>query len=63
MTELLSRVRPTAGHSALTGAAERLTALVEGLSARWLSGSLPLAHARELMASAIAAELDRLVRA
>ncbi|MFG2651795.1 TetR/AcrR family transcriptional regulator [Streptomyces sp. NPDC048436] len=37
--------------------AERLTALVEGLSERWLSGSLPLERARELLSGAIALEL------
>ncbi|WP_407836401.1 TetR/AcrR family transcriptional regulator [Streptomyces sp. DSM 116496] len=60
--ELLGQARPMAPAAALSGAAERLTALVEGLSSRWLSGSLPLAHARELMVSSIAAELDRLAR-
>ncbi|MDD9379914.1 TetR/AcrR family transcriptional regulator [Streptomyces sp. ZAF1911] len=60
--ELLGQACPMAPAAALTGAAERLTALVEGLSSRWLSGSLPLAHARELMVSSIAAELDRLSR-
>lgn len=60
--ELLGRVRPMAGAAALAGAAERLTALVEGLSSRWLSGSLPLAHARELMTTAIAAELRHLAQ-
>ncbi|WP_069165434.1 TetR/AcrR family transcriptional regulator [Nocardia altamirensis] len=38
-------------------AAERLTALVEGLSMRWLSGSLELARARELLRGAIPVEL------
>ncbi|MEU9148833.1 TetR family transcriptional regulator [Streptomyces sp. NPDC048349] len=38
-------------------AAERLTALVEGLSERWLSGSLGLERARELLAGAVDAEL------
>lgn len=38
-------------------AAERLTALVEGLSERWLSGSLALDRARELLAGAVDAEL------
>ncbi|MFC9514942.1 TetR/AcrR family transcriptional regulator [Nocardiaceae bacterium NPDC056970] len=38
-------------------AAERLTALVEGLSSRWLSGSITLDRARELLAGAIAVEL------
>ncbi|MFB6810745.1 TetR family transcriptional regulator, partial [Streptomyces sp. NPDC056387] len=60
--ELLGRVRPMAGAAARAGAAERLTALVEGLSSRWLSGSLPLAHARELTTTAIAAELRYLAQ-
>ncbi|WP_093603066.1 TetR/AcrR family transcriptional regulator [Lentzea waywayandensis] len=38
-------------------AAERLTALVEGLSERWHSGSLTLDRARELLSGAIAREL------
>ncbi|MFJ3924534.1 TetR/AcrR family transcriptional regulator [Streptomyces sp. NPDC090022] len=38
-------------------AAERLTALVEGLSERWLSGSLTLERARSLLTGAIDAEL------
>lgn len=38
-------------------AAERLTALVEGLSERWLSGSLSLERARELLEGAVDAEL------
>ncbi|MET8998613.1 TetR/AcrR family transcriptional regulator [Amycolatopsis sp. Hca4] len=38
-------------------AAERLTALVEGLSERWLSGTLTLDRARELLAGGIAVEL------
>lgn len=38
-------------------AAERLTALVEGLSERWLSGSLPLPRARALLESALTLEL------
>lgn len=58
--ELLGRVHPMAGAAALAGSAERLTALLEGLSVRWLSGSLPLNHARELMAEAIDSELERL---
>ncbi len=37
--------------------AERLTALVEGLSERWLSGTLTLVRARNLLAGAVAAEL------
>ncbi|MFD7099106.1 TetR/AcrR family transcriptional regulator [Streptomyces xanthophaeus] len=38
-------------------AADRLTALVEGLSERWLSGSLTLERARELLTGAVDAEL------
>ena len=39
-------------------AAERLTALVEGLSERWLSGSIPIERARELLTGAISVEID-----
>ncbi|MFE6889579.1 TetR/AcrR family transcriptional regulator [Streptomyces sp. NPDC057694] len=38
-------------------AAERLTAQVEGLSMRWLSGSTTLERARALLAQAVALEL------
>ncbi|MFK0252293.1 TetR/AcrR family transcriptional regulator [Streptomyces sp. NPDC090445] len=38
-------------------AAERLTTLVEGLSDRWLSGSLELERARALLSGAVDAEL------
>ncbi|MGW3039687.1 TetR/AcrR family transcriptional regulator [Kitasatospora sp. NPDC001159] len=60
IAELLGVVRPMSSAVALAGAAERLTALLEGLSTRWLSGSLPLAHARTLMVGAIDAEVARL---
>ncbi|MEU8922531.1 TetR/AcrR family transcriptional regulator [Kitasatospora sp. NPDC048545] len=60
IAELLGDLRPMASAVALAGAAERLTALLEGLSMRWLSGSLPLAHARTLLADAIDAEVVRL---
>lgn len=40
-----------------TEAAERLTALVEGLSERWLSASITLERAQHLLAGAITAEL------
>ncbi|RVU23115.1 TetR/AcrR family transcriptional regulator [Streptomyces antnestii] len=59
---LLGQVRPMASAAALAAAAERLTALLEGLSMRWLSGMLPIAHARTLMSEAIEAEVDRLGR-
>lgn len=62
IAELLGRVRPMTPATALASAAERLTALLEGLSMRWLSGSLPLAHARALMAEAIEVEVARLGR-
>ncbi|MFE7637712.1 TetR/AcrR family transcriptional regulator [Kitasatospora sp. NPDC057518] len=60
VAELLGTVRPMSSAVALAGAAERLTALLEGLSTRWLSGSLPLAHARTLLADAVDAEVARL---
>ncbi|QNS08195.1 TetR/AcrR family transcriptional regulator [Streptomyces xanthii] len=60
VAELLGRVRPTAPAPALTAAAERLTGLLEGLSTRWLSGALPLTHARELLREAISVETGRL---
>ncbi|MFB7471313.1 TetR/AcrR family transcriptional regulator [Kitasatospora sp. NPDC056184] len=60
VAELLGTVRPMSSAVALAGAAERLTALLEGLSTRWLSGSLPLAHARTLMTDAIDTEVARL---
>ncbi|NBE55353.1 TetR/AcrR family transcriptional regulator [Streptomyces boluensis] len=59
---LLGRVHPMAPAVALAGAAERLTALLEGLSMRWLSGSLQIAHARTLLSEAIDAEVERLGR-
>ncbi|MFF0557906.1 TetR/AcrR family transcriptional regulator [Streptomyces sp. NPDC004266] len=59
---LLGQVRPMASAAALEAAAERLTALLEGLSMRWLSGTLRIAHARALMGEAIDAEIDRLDR-
>ncbi|MFF2149670.1 TetR family transcriptional regulator C-terminal domain-containing protein, partial [Kitasatospora sp. NPDC058190] len=58
--ELLGVVRPMSSAVALAGAAERLTALLEGLSTRWLSGSLPVTHARALMTDAIDTEISRL---
>ncbi|MFI6158128.1 TetR/AcrR family transcriptional regulator [Kitasatospora sp. NPDC051170] len=55
---LLSQADPTRTAPAHTAAAERLTALVEGLSVRWLSGSLPIEQARRLLRGAVDAELD-----
>ncbi|MFE2107591.1 TetR/AcrR family transcriptional regulator [Kitasatospora sp. NPDC059463] len=60
IAELLGAAQPMSSAVALAGAAERLTALLEGLSTRWLSGSLPLAHARTLMLDAIDTEVSRL---
>lgn len=57
---LLAELCPAAPHAAVTAAAERLTALLEGLSVRWLGGLLPLGHARGLMREAIGVELSRL---
>ncbi|MDI3417054.1 TetR/AcrR family transcriptional regulator [Streptomyces luteolus] len=57
---LLGHVQPMAPAPALAAAGERLTALLEGLSMRWLSGGLDLGHARDLTRGAIDAELARL---
>ncbi|MFC9489044.1 TetR family transcriptional regulator, partial [Streptomyces hydrogenans] len=59
---LLGLVRPLAPAATRAAAAERLTALLEGLSMRWLSGGLALGHARALMAEAIEVELAGLSR-
>ncbi|MFG2911023.1 TetR/AcrR family transcriptional regulator [Kitasatospora sp. NPDC048286] len=59
VAELLARADPCGTAPAHAAAAERLTALVEGLSVRWLSGSLPAEHARRLLRGAIEAELGR----
>jgi AcrR family transcriptional regulator len=56
--ELIGRVRPQGTAPAHAAAAERLTSLLEGLSMRWLSGSIPIEHARRLLTEAIAVELD-----
>ncbi|MFF4422232.1 TetR/AcrR family transcriptional regulator [Streptomyces sp. NPDC001549] len=57
---LLAAACPAAPGAAVTAAAERLTALLEGLSSRWLSGLLPVGHARDLMRGAIGVEIGRL---
>ena len=59
----LSTGGPSASHpGASTGdpaaIAERLTALVEGLSERWLSGSIPLARAQHMLRDSIRIELS-----
>ncbi|MGW5861061.1 TetR/AcrR family transcriptional regulator [Streptomyces sp. NPDC055239] len=54
---LLGQVQPTAPPPALAASGERLTALLEGLSMRWLSGGLRIEHARDLLRGAIDAEL------
>lgn len=59
--ELISRACPQGTAPAHAAAAERLTSLLEGLSMRWLSGSLPIDHARRLLKEAIAVELDGIV--
>ncbi|MFJ9640330.1 TetR/AcrR family transcriptional regulator [Streptomyces sp. NPDC101178] len=62
VADQLGEVRPTAPESALTASAERLTALLEGLSARWLSGILTLADARTRMREAIGVEVAHLAQ-
>ncbi|MBD0675026.1 TetR/AcrR family transcriptional regulator [Streptomyces sp. CBMA156] len=59
IAELLARADPAGTAPAHAAAAERLTTLVEGLSVRWLSGSLPLDHARRLLRTAVDTELRR----
>ncbi|MCM2422918.1 helix-turn-helix domain-containing protein [Streptomyces sp. RKAG293] len=56
----LAALCPAAAPRAVTAAAERLTALLEGLSVRWLSGLIPLEHARSLLRGAIGVEIGRL---
>ncbi|MFJ6806637.1 TetR/AcrR family transcriptional regulator [Streptomyces anulatus] len=60
VADQLGEVRPTTPESALIASAERLTALLEGLSARWLSGILPLTDARTRMREAIEVEVAHL---
>ncbi|MFB6622979.1 TetR/AcrR family transcriptional regulator [Streptomyces sp. NPDC056374] len=59
---LLGQVRPMAPAAALASAAERLTALLEGLSMRWLSGGIGIDHARTLLREAVDVELASLDR-
>ncbi|MEV8325824.1 TetR/AcrR family transcriptional regulator [Kitasatospora sp. NPDC059811] len=54
---LLGRAHPFGTAPAHAASAERLTALLEGLSIRWLSGSLPLDRARSLLGEAIGTEI------
>ncbi|WP_406065130.1 TetR/AcrR family transcriptional regulator [Streptomyces sp. NBC_01077] len=56
VADLLGPGTPSVPDADLVAAAERLTALLEGLSTRWLIGILPVDHARELMREAVAAE-------
>jgi AcrR family transcriptional regulator len=57
IADLLAHAQPAGTAPAHAAAAERLTALVEGFSVRWLSGSLSLEHARRLVREAIDVEL------
>ncbi|MFF2303872.1 TetR/AcrR family transcriptional regulator [Streptomyces sp. NPDC058128] len=57
---LLGQVQPMASASALAAAGERLTALIEGLSMRWLGGGIKIDHARALLLGAVEAELAAL---
>ncbi|MEU9700448.1 TetR/AcrR family transcriptional regulator [Streptomyces sp. NPDC047981] len=57
---LLGQVQPLTPAVRLAAAAERLTALLEGLSMRWLSGGLAIEHARTLLSEAVEVELARL---
>ncbi|MCB8901582.1 MULTISPECIES: TetR/AcrR family transcriptional regulator [unclassified Streptomyces] len=59
---LLGQVQPMAPAATLAAAAERLTALLEGLSMRWLSGGIAIDHARTLLREAVDVELASLNR-
>lgn len=54
---LLGQADPAGTAPAHAAAAERLTTLLEGLSVRWLSGSLPLEQAQRVLREAVEAEL------
>ncbi|WP_314622028.1 TetR/AcrR family transcriptional regulator [Streptomyces stackebrandtii] len=60
---LLGQVQPMAPAVRLAASAERLTALLEGLSMRWLSGGLAIDHARTLLSEAVEVELSWLRQA
>ncbi|MFG2334845.1 TetR/AcrR family transcriptional regulator [Streptomyces sp. NPDC048604] len=60
IADLLAPIAPAAPEAARVAAAERLTVLLEGLSVRWLIGTLPAGHATALMREAIAAEVAAL---
>jgi AcrR family transcriptional regulator len=55
---LVEKALPGASAADPSGIAERLTALVEGLSERWLSGSIELDRARQMLREAISVELS-----
>ncbi|MER7535710.1 TetR/AcrR family transcriptional regulator [Streptomyces sp. NPDC097704] len=57
---LLAQACPDVPAPVLTASAERLTALLEGLSTRWLSGALTSPHARELLREALSVEISHL---
>ncbi|MEU8762684.1 TetR/AcrR family transcriptional regulator [Streptomyces sp. NPDC048659] len=59
---LLAQACPAAPAPTLTASAERLTALLEGLSTRWLTDALTVTHARALMREAVGVELGLLHR-
>lgn len=60
VAELLGAAHPAASAAARAASAERLTALLEGLSMRWLSGVLSLENAQKLIMEAIAVEAEQL---
>jgi AcrR family transcriptional regulator len=62
ITELIAAVLPAVPGGAAYASAQRLTALVEGLSGRWLSGGITVEAARDLILDAVDAELVRLAR-
>ncbi|GAA4975601.1 TetR/AcrR family transcriptional regulator [Yinghuangia aomiensis] len=62
VADLIAAVLPAVPGDRALEAAQRLTALLEGLSGRWLSEGLTLDRARALILGAIDGELDALGR-
>ncbi|MDI2125634.1 TetR/AcrR family transcriptional regulator [Yinghuangia seranimata] len=60
VADLIAGVIPAVPTDAALAAGERLTALLEGVSGRWLFGGLTAEQARDLMRAGIDVELARL---
>lgn len=60
VANLITDTLPGTAATPALAAAQRLTSLLEGLSNRWLSGSLPIDRARTLILAAVDNELTHL---